>query len=142
MFVLDWLLKRLKGCGQTILACIILAIVISILSVVFFGIKLLFPVILFVAGLLVIFIALSDDSNGTSAASSNFLAAGIAYIVYTEFFDALLEFSKDDVGLAWIYLILISTLASYILKFGVMLVYEFYIARREGREPMWKTGRR
>ena len=94
-----------------------------ILNVVIFGIKLLFPVILFVAGLLIVLLALSDSSDGTSAASSNFLAAGIAYIVYTEFFDALLKFSKGDVGLAWIYLILISTLASYILKFGVMLVY-------------------
>ena len=109
-----------------------------ILNVVIFGIKLLFPVILFVAGLLIVLLALSDSSDGTSAASSNFLAAGIAYIVYTEFFDALLKFSKGDVGLAWIYLILISTLASYILKFGVMLVYEYYIARQEGRDPVWK----
>ena len=109
-----------------------------LLNVVIFGIKLLLPVIVYVAGLLIIFLAVSDSSRAASAASSNFLAAGIAFIVYTEFFDALLKFSKDDVGLAWIYLILISTLATYILKFGAMLVWEFYIARREGRDPEWK----
>jgi hypothetical protein len=96
-------------------------------------------ILVFVGGLLTIGIALSDDLVGTSAASSNFLAAGIAFIVYTEFFDTLLKFSKDDVGLAWIYLILISTLVAYILKFGTTLAFEFYIARREGRDPFWKT---
>ena len=138
MFVLNWLMKRSEGCGIRILVCLGFVIAILLLNVVIYGVKLLLPVILYVAGLLTIFLAVSDDSPGTSAASSNFLAAGIAFIVYTEFFDALLKFSKDDVGLAWIYLILISTLATYILKFGAMLVWEFYIARREGRDPSWK----
>ena len=106
----------------------------------FFGVKLLLPVILYVAGLLTIFLAVSDDSPGTSAASSNFLAAGIAFIVYTEFFDALLKFSKDDVGLAWIYLILISTLATYILKFLVPCWFGNFILLAEREEILRGKG--
>ena len=134
MSVLRWLMEKLKSIerriGKWIFVVIGFLVFCLLLNVVIYGVTLLWPVILAVAGLITVVVVVSDDSASTSSASSNLLAVAIAFVIYIEFFDTLLKYSKGDVGLAWLSLILISALIAWIIKFGVMLIYNFYISRR------------
>ena len=89
-----------------------------------------FYAVLFIAGLALFLFAIMDDLE--DAASTNFLTGIIGFIVYTEF-DNLLRLTKNNVGQAWICLILISVSIAYVLKLGSRLFFIFYTARQEGK---------